>query len=154
MKPGRLVPISSCILTVLLNFQAARNIVRRELHNPFQQGQDAELTWVWLLQSVQFWEIWESGTRHNGRTYNCVPFMSWSAPHLSSFLLPSPEMLPSGALLKDDLFTHILFYLKFAPYFLKRPLEVERKINPFLSLQSSNTRTIQAVLAVNGQSKQ
>lgn len=44
MKAGRLVPISSCTLIIQLNFQAARNIVRRELHNPFQQGQDAELT--------------------------------------------------------------------------------------------------------------
>lgn len=62
----------------------------------------------------QFWGTGESGTRSawdNGRTFNCVPFMSWSAPQLSSFLLPSPKMLTSGALLKDDLFPHNLFYV-------------------------------------------
>lgn len=109
MKTGRLIPISSYILIILLNFQAPRNIVRRELHKIFKQGQDAELTWVWLQQNFQFCAIWESGTkstRDNGRTcnFNCLPFMSWSAPQLSSFLLPSPEMLTSVS----DLFTHIL----------------------------------------------
>lgn len=44
MKTGRLIHISSWTLIILLNFQAARNIVRKELHNPFQQGQDTELT--------------------------------------------------------------------------------------------------------------
>lgn len=112
MKTGRLIPISSYILIILLNFQAPRNIVRRELHKIFKQGQDAELTWVWLQQNFQFCAIWESGTkstRDNGRTcnFNCLPFMSWSAPQLSSFLLPSPEMLTSVS----DLFTHISFYV-------------------------------------------
>lgn len=84
--------------------------------------------------------------------FNCLPFMSWSASQLSSFLLPSPEMLTSRALLKDDLFTHIPFYVfEVCPLLSQGAIGRGEKNESFS--RSPNTRT-QAVLAVNGQSMQ